>query len=1349
MDFRLRLPADHVYLNDDETCISSVTGFFYDHSVSEYVPSRDGVTPSSSNNKHNNYYAAAKEREDRQYGRRRSSKHNNNDPMDNSSGNSGPPQRPRRFSDRSGPPQRPRRYSESSRDNNGPPQIPERCLSVCSGMEPSISEQYNYYHDRATTTTTTATMLTNIQGDSGLFTESEYYHDRATTTIIPRGDSGHFTNTTHSKASDATAARRSWTDDVFCHSPPRKPTRENSTSKEESEYEQQQQQQQEPNNVETIPELNIPHLTRLGTGEQPTATANKRLAFAETKMVGREIQSSLLAESLQNHAKRAMMRSHVVQIHGESGTGKTRLAQSIQSTSVFRSLDNPLFVHGKFDMLHRDVPYAGIVAALEVLAERILQLDNEQDSLPLRSQSLANKLVAAIDTEELVLLIKLVPLLGIILGIDPRDHPQTSVGNNDNDMFIDRTKTRFREAIRRFLCVVCQSFSTVVFLLDDLQFADDESLALLQGMLEPQQEYSLLCIVVYRSSELHESLQKTLAHWEHQSATGRIDLTQIPLSHLSKRSVHLYMQDLLDVAPDEAANLDALASICHQRTGGNPFFLNSFLTMLTCYGHLSYDLDQHKWTWDAQQVDIKTQSTTRNAVELQLAQMTTLGSQSSLEILRLAACLGSTCKESVLHALWFQLFGQRYQCDQDTLEQVFKTSLDLLCSEGFWHKHKDLIPVYQWNHDQIRSGAMLLTPEKDRNEFQCQVGEALATHLKSGDLESMIFVVAHLVNPGFDTNDKQRQLQFARLNLLASQHATTIAAFTNAKMFAAKGLSFLPEDKWVQSNDLCHELFTCLIRAERVCGDISSMEKHCQELIEAQTDKPISTRLGATINLCYGGFYSSPALGSRRESLEVGITALEELGCAFPRNQITTGAKTMACMTHLKKVRNKLAKADGDLKLDKMIDPPKNIRETCKLLFALMPLSELCNDARFPLIVGRLVEYTLQYGISIYAPSAFAAAAPMFTGPLNDLKGGALFAKCALKLTEMVKYRPIIPGTRVKSYGQGLVWTTPACEAATQLQLAHECGVRAGDRGCTEQAGCASTLCSFLAGCPLGQMVSNCRTQLQLERARTDFHAHHAEFQLMAFLSFQGKDTDEVVESINSWPIGAPSKDDPTSDKNHLYVFWTKKLLNTYMGDFDLCAETSLAQGESIKKSFPGSPMSMMDPFLRGLSCLVVARRSGKKSMLKEGKSMLAIISDWVNQGNPNVVHYEAIMKAELSAIKKKSRGKVLAKYQNAVDLAKQVGCMHDAALFYECWGLYALECLEAHPEASACIRQSIQLFSSWGANGKVQKMQSQYFDLLGGGNSSPGKASMTASNLNERSGSPTSSMDLSIAHDN
>ena len=46
MDYRFRIPEDHVVyvgVNDDETCISSVTGFYYDQSVSEYVASRDGM----------------------------------------------------------------------------------------------------------------------------------------------------------------------------------------------------------------------------------------------------------------------------------------------------------------------------------------------------------------------------------------------------------------------------------------------------------------------------------------------------------------------------------------------------------------------------------------------------------------------------------------------------------------------------------------------------------------------------------------------------------------------------------------------------------------------------------------------------------------------------------------------------------------------------------------------------------------------------------------------------------------------------------------------------------------------------------------------------------------------------------------------------------------------------------------------------------------------------------------------------------------------------------------------------------------------------------------------------------
>ncbi|CAB9518662.1 Transcriptional regulator [Seminavis robusta] len=1089
--------------------------------------------------------------------------------------------------------------------------------------------------------------------------------------------------------------------------------------------------------------------------------SKKRLSFWEAKMVGRDEQFRLLTESLTRYYSSSMQnrentKSHLVEISGESGTGKTRLAESLKSTKLFQAHENnPLFAQGKFDFLLRDEPYAGIIAACEDIAEHILKLGQAHASSQQKQlrAHIVDTLAMAIDTEELELLITMVPLMGQVLDINPlsQSHTNDPTCSRKKDDFIqlDNKKTQLQETFRRFMKVICQSFSPVVLCADDVQWADAESLRLLQEMLEPQQPYTIFCILLYRSNEVANNacLTKSIEHYKHEHASGNIDRTHILLGNLSNESVHLYLQDLLiesqpssETNTSETTGLQGLTAICHQRTQGNIFFLNSFLTMLNSYGFLTYDTNLQKWTWDEKEIEIRTQST-NNVVELLMERMKTLDSPSCRELLRLAACLGSTCKESVLQLLWSNMFHNKLQQPPTLSQSVFRASLKRLYHEGFFQELND--GSYKWNHDQIRAAAIMLTPETERDGFHRRVGEALAHYLKE-DLDSMIYVVAHLVSQGLPPEAQAKRNQYAELCLRASQRATNVAAFTNAKLFAEKGLSFLPggDDKWIRNNQLCHELYMCLIQAERICGDIVPMEKHCNELIDAQSDKPISVRLGAIQNLYTGIFFLGSA-DRGKEGVEIGFKTLEQLGCRFPKGNLAINAKTIACLLSLKRMKSKLARTKGEVNLKMMVesDPPENVEESCRVIYSLLVMLYLCHDARLAIAVVRFLEYTFKYGVSVYAPPVFAYAAAILTGPLDDMIGASALAHYGLKLMQKVKYRPIVPNTLGLSYQFALHRTLPSRESAMHLRMASEIGLKIGDRELADLFAFNATFYRFLSGDNLPELANDCRADIvQMQQTKNDYAIQFIQWALRVYVTLLGEDTDEIMERIHSHPLGAPNADNPTQETDHFYIFFAKKMLGTYMGDFQVVAGISLVHSNSLDKVYIGTPYQMVDRFLRGLSCLVVARRSGARSLLLEGKRMLAMIKRWVKQGCPNVRHYEAIMSAELSAIKKRKRKKVMEKYQRAVDLALECGCVQDGALFYECWGLYALESLGAKLEAVGYIQQSIRLFTSWGAQGKVQKMRLQYGNLLRGADDTsstlkvPSQQTLTVGSGNQQS---------------
>jgi len=395
------------------------------------------------------------------------------------------------------------------------------------------------------------------------------------------------------------------------------------------------------------------------------------------------------------------------------------------------------------------------------------------------------------------------------------------------------------------------------------------------------------------------------------------------------------------------------------------------------------------------------------------------------------------------------------------------------------------------------------------------------------------------------------------------------------------------------------------------------------------------------------------------------------------------------------------------------MEGPRNKLEATKLLYAMIDVLYLAKDARMPLVIVRFIEITMEHGVTPHAPAAFALASALMTGVLNDLQGGAHYGRFALTLMKRVNYRPIVTGTIMMAGALGLVWTTHVNEVAKDMLISHDMGLRTGERKYGTIASFQYASIAVHSGKNLDTLAIDCRSYV--DQARQDgvhLTADYLEYTLLAILSLKGSGADGVLQDIKNNPK-PPNEDDPQDERDHFFLYWKNKFLATHMGDFETCAEASMAHKDVVKQGFPGSMSSMVEVPLRSLSCLIVSRRTGSSAALKEGKRLLAVVRDWVKQGNPNIVHFVPALEAELLAIQKKERSAVTAKYEDAIAKATQADFPIDAALFYECCGLYALEVCHDEAEATRRLEHAVVVCRGFGALGRIERMKMKYTHLL------------------------------------
>jgi hypothetical protein len=197
-----------------------------------------------------------------------------------------------------------------------------------------------------------------------------------------------------------------------------------------------------------------------------------KLNFGALGLHGRQTEIKLLKATVSkmmtsaggSHNEQARQ---LILISGYSGTGKTALANHALKRSTERL--GGLYVRGKFDSHLRNQPYSGISAACAEICSAILDLQLRN---PSRSEELCRKITLELDSE-LALLIQVIPMLAEIVALQDAsisgggDSPPVRKESSSAD-----SKIQLKFAFLRFIRAVSCQFMPLVFVLDDLQWAD-------------------------------------------------------------------------------------------------------------------------------------------------------------------------------------------------------------------------------------------------------------------------------------------------------------------------------------------------------------------------------------------------------------------------------------------------------------------------------------------------------------------------------------------------------------------------------------------------------------------------------------------------------------------------------------------------------------------------------------------------------------------------------------------------------------------------------------------------------------------------------------------------------------
>src|SRR5580658_2365270 len=354
-----------------------------------------------------------------------------------------------------------------------------------------------------------------------------------------------------------------------------------------------------------------------------TDDSSDRLLIPE-KLYGREREVSGLLTAFDRVV--AQGTAELVLVSGYSGVGKSSVVNELHKVLV---PTRGLFASGKFDQYKRDVPYATLAQAFQMLVRQILVGSEAQ------VDHWRHVLLEALGPNGQVM-VDLIPEVEFVIGKQP---PVAELPPQE-------ARGRFQLVFRRFLGAFARPEHPLALFLDDLQWLDIATLELLERLITDPDVRHVLLIGAYRDNEVSSShpLMRTLAAIREAGAKTQ----EIVLAPLGLDDVERLIAEALRCDRNSA---EPLALLVHEKTGGNPFFAIQFLTALADERLLRFDRDAPGWIWDLGRIRVRGYSA--NVVDLMVGKLRRLSARTQSALQQLA-CLGNVAEIATLCVV----FGQ-------------------------------------------------------------------------------------------------------------------------------------------------------------------------------------------------------------------------------------------------------------------------------------------------------------------------------------------------------------------------------------------------------------------------------------------------------------------------------------------------------------------------------------------------------------------------------------------------------------------------------------------------------------------------------------------------------------------
>lgn len=982
------------------------------------------------------------------------------------------------------------------------------------------------------------------------------------------------------------------------------------------------------------------------------------------QLYGRNREIHLLLDAFD---RIAVGRSELLLVGGYSGIGKTSLVNEVQKSLVRQ---RGFFIAGKHDQFQRDIPYSALIQAFRRLVSQLLTEREEQ------VHHWRETLMAALGSNARVI-IDVIPDVEWITGPQP---PTPELGPAE-------AQNRFSRSFQQFIGVFARPEHPFVIFLDDLQWADAASLALMEQLCTNPDSRNLLMIGAYRDNEV--SASHPLALTLNRIRDTGAPVEGILLGPLEPDDLNQMIADTLH-QPAEATH--ELARLLLEKTGGNPFFVAQFLKELHDQGWFRLDPANGRWQWDM--AHIEAAGITDNVVDLMAGKISRM-SPSTRQALQIAACIGNRFSLTVLAAI------------QDRSEMATSSDLWESIQEGLVVTAKT---EFRFLHDRVQQAAYSLIAPEDIRPLHLKIGRQLWHHASPAELDERLFdITGHLNTVLVLIDDPDERFQCSMLNLQAGRKAKAATAYEPALRLFQAAADLLAADCWTAHYHHTLEIYRERADAAYLLSQFVAAEADLNEALTHAADRYDQADIYLQKIIQYN------QLGKYNEMVEVARTALRLFGATLPdpSDEARLQADFEQQMAEYSRLLNQ--RPIGDLiGLDDVADREQD--GIIRLMAILTDGTYIAIPSLFPHLVMEVVNRSMRYGHNAMSAIGFAWATVLIVRQFGNYQDAYALGALAMRLNE--RY----PNPRIRAQVTflyavcALHWVQPLADQIAVYQQAYQYGIENGN---LVFAGYARTMIpkTTLAALTVDRALEECAISLAFyAKSGSPFLMSERFCQLfLQRLKGEGRNltslsSDEIDETawLERWQQPA------TRFGHGLAYFLNFKIQLLYLfGQWRAAWDFAMAHADWMQY-IPILYETTVFTFYRALAGVSVYEQADAAEQAVIANALGEAIANftlWTANCPDNFAWQEQLLRAEQARISQRQTD-ALAAYVRAAALARQYHWPQGLALSLERAGRLHLQ-QDQRKRAKPELEEAVFHYYQWGATGKAQALNQEFAGLL------------------------------------